>query len=126
MQDDLQKKSAALADKEAIIELVEQEILKIKDSQDNDKRQVQEKEAYIDEISSINDQLQRQNETKGEEIRLLIDKMESYKSQRDQEGLKLRKKLAQAEEDIKVLIVEQERQKKVANEKIKMLGDMFK
>ena len=74
----------------------------------------------------MNDQLQRQNETKGEEIRLLIDKMESYKSQRDQEGLKLRKKLAQAEEDIKVLIVEQERQKKVANEKIKMLGDMFK
>ena len=74
----------------------------------------------------MNDQLQRQNETKGEEIRLLIDKMESYKSQRDQEGLKLRKKLAQAEDDIKVLIVEQERQKKVANEKIKMLGDMFK
>ena len=53
--------------------------------------------------------MQRQNETKGEEIRLLIDKMESYKSQRDQEALKLRKKLAQAEEDIKVLIVEQER-----------------
>jgi FtsZ-binding cell division protein ZapB len=70
---------------------------------------VQEKEAYIEEISSINDQLQRQNETKGEEIRLLIEKMESYKAQRDQEALKLRKKVAQAEEDIKVLIVEQER-----------------
>lgn len=87
---------------------------------------MQEKEAYIDEISSVNDQLQRQNETKGDEIRLLIDKMESYKAQRDQDALKLRKKLNQAEEDIKVLIVEQERQKKVANEKIKMLGDMFK
>ena len=70
---------------------------------------MQEKEAYIEEISSINDQLQRQNETKGEEIRLLIEKMESYKAQRDQEALKLRKKVAQAEEDIKVLIVEQER-----------------
>lgn len=70
---------------------------------------MQEKEAYIEEISSINDQLQRQNETKGEEIRLLIEKMESYKAQRDQEAMKLRKKVAQAEEDIKVLIVEQER-----------------
>jgi len=57
---------------------------------------------------------------------MLIEKLESYKAQRDQEALRLRKKLAQAEEDIKVLIVEQERQKKQANEKIKMLGEMFK
>jgi len=89
--------------------LVEQEIFKIKDSQELDKRQVQEKEALIEELTALNDQLQRQNETKGEEIRLLIDKMEGYKAQRDQEAIKLRKKIAQAEEDIKVLILEQER-----------------
>jgi hypothetical protein len=35
--------------------------------------------------------------------------MEGYKAQRDQEAIKLRKKIAQAEEDIKVLILEQER-----------------
>ena len=89
--------------------MVEQEIFKIKDSQELDKRQVQEKEALIEELTALNDQLQRQNETKGEEIRLLIDKMEGYKAQRDQEAIKLRKKIAQAEEDIKVLILEQER-----------------
>jgi hypothetical protein len=68
----------------------------------------------------------RQSETKGEEIRLLIEKMEAYKQGRDQEVIRLRKKLAGAEEDVKVLIVEQERQKRVANEKIKMLSEMFK
>lgn len=40
--------------------------------------------------------------------------------------MKLRKRLSQAEEDIKVLILEQERQKREANDKIKRLQDMFK
>ncbi len=53
--------------------------MKIKDAQDGDRRQVQEKEALIEELSVINDQLQRQNDTKADEIRVLIDKMESYK-----------------------------------------------
>jgi FtsZ-binding cell division protein ZapB len=79
VQDEMHKKANALADKEAIIELVEQEIMKIKDAQDGDRRQVQEKEALIEELSVINDQLQRQNDTKADEIRVLIDKMESYK-----------------------------------------------
>ena len=37
--------------------------------------------------------LSRQSETKGEEIRTLIEKMEAYKRQKDQEVLKIRKKL---------------------------------
>lgn len=72
------------------------------------------------------EQLTRQNETKTQEISTLIEKMEGYKRQKDGEVAKIRKKLAQSEEDIKVLIMEQERQKKVANEKIKMLHEMFK
>lgn len=80
----------------------------------------------MEEIMAQNEMLVRQTEGKNEEIRALIDKMEQYKRQKDQEVLKIRKKLAQSEEDIKVLIVEQERQKKVANEKIKMLHEMFK
>ena len=67
---------------------------------------MQEKDPLIEELHSLNDSLQRQNETKAEEIRLLIEKMEGYKGQRDQEALKLRKKIVQAEEDIKVLIME--------------------
>ena len=80
----------------------------------------------MEEIMAQNEMLVRQTEGKNEEIRALIDKMEQYKRQKDQEVLKIRKKLAQSEEDIKVLIVEQERQKKVANDKIKMLHEMFK
>jgi FtsZ-binding cell division protein ZapB len=68
--------------------------MKIKDSQDSDKRQVQEKEAVIEELSQINEQLQRQNEVKADEIRALIEKMESYKQQRDNESMKLRKRLS--------------------------------
>ena len=45
---------------------------------------MQEKDALIEELHSLNDSLQRQNETKAEEIRLLIEKMEGYKGQRDQ------------------------------------------
>jgi len=38
----------------------------------------------------------------------------------------LRKKLAAAEEDVKVLIMDQERYRKLANEKIKQVQDFFK
>ncbi len=51
----------------------------------------------------------RQNETKNEEIRFVIDKMEHYKRNKDDEIVTLKKKLTQAGEDIKLLIVEQER-----------------
>jgi hypothetical protein len=55
---------------------------------------------------------------KEQEIRVLIEKMEGYKKAKDAEVMKLRKKLASTEEDVKVLIIEQERQKKVAGEKM--------
>ncbi len=67
------------------------------------------------------DHLTRGSETKSEEIRTLIDKMDAYKKHKDAEVLKIRKKLQQAEEDIKVLVLEQERQKRVAAEKVKLL-----
>lgn len=57
---------------------------------------------------------------------MLIEKMEAYKKAKDQEALKLRKKLAAAEEDVKVLIMDQERYRKLANEKIKQVQDFFK
>ncbi len=68
----------------------------------------------------------RQSDIKSEEIRLLIEKMEGYKHQRDAEVLKWRKKAAAAEEDVKVLIVEQERNKRDLNDRIKMLSEIFK
>jgi hypothetical protein len=47
--------------------------------------------------------------------------MEEYKRAKDSEALKLRKKAASAEEDVKVLLIEQERYKKAANEKIRQM-----
>ena len=121
----MQRKVSALQEKEAIIDLVESEVAKIKDSQDSDRRAAQEKDNIIEDLTLANENLVRQSDIKGDEIRTLIEKMEGYKRTKDQEALRLRKKLAGAEEDIKVLILEQDRQKKVANEKIKMLHDMF-
>lgn len=121
----MQRKVSALQEKEAIIDLVESEVAKIKDSQDADRRAAQEKDNIIEDLTLANENLVRQSDIKGDEIRTLIEKMEGYKRTKDQEALRLRKKLAGAEEDIKVLILEQDRQKKVANEKIKMLHDMF-
>ena len=47
--------------------------------------------------------------------------MEGYKKGKDQEIAKLKMKLKSTEDDIKVLVVEHEKQKRQANEKIKML-----
>jgi len=67
---------------------------------------VQEKDCLIDDLQGQIHSLSRANDLKSEEIRTLIEKMEAYKAQRDQEALKMRRRLQQAEEDIKVLIVE--------------------
>lgn len=40
--------------------------------------------------------------------------------------MRLRKKLAGSEEDLKLLLMEQERHKKSAHEKIKILEEFFK
>jgi len=45
--------------------------------------------------------------------------MEQYKKGKDQEILRLRQKLAGSEEDIKMLIMQQDREKKAALEKFK-------
>lgn len=79
----------------------------------------------ITELREINKEMQRQNEIKNEEIRILIVKMEGYKKGKDQEIAKLKMKLKSTEDDIKVLVVEHEKQKRQANEKIKMLQDIF-
>ena len=67
---------------------------------------MQEKDCLIDDLQGQIHSLSRANDLKSEEIRTLIEKMEAYKAQRDQEALKMRRRLQQAEEDIKVLIVE--------------------
>lgn len=45
-------------------------------------------------------------EIKGEEVRMIIDRMEQYKRQKDKEVAAMKKRLQGAEEDCKVLIGE--------------------
>ena len=64
--------------------------MKIKDKQEEDKNEVLDKNELIIELREINKELQRQNEIKNEEIRVLIDKMEKYKKTKDSEIAKLK------------------------------------
>ena len=50
--------------------------MKIKDKQDQDKLELQEKEDLILELREVNQDLIRQNDVKAEEIRIVIEKME--------------------------------------------------
>lgn len=84
-------------------------MLKIKEKQDQDKLELQDKEELIAELREVNQDIIRQNELKTEEIRIVIEKLEQYKRGKDGEIQKLRKQLGQAENDIKMLINEQER-----------------
>jgi phage-related tail protein len=93
VQEEAAKKAQVLQEKQDIIDMVMLEVEKIRDQQDSDKRNTQEKDAVIEEMANQIEMLTRQSDTKGEEIRTLIDKMEAYKRQKDQEVLKIRKKL---------------------------------
>ncbi len=55
MQEDLNRKVSALRDKEAIIELVEEEVNKIKEGQEAERRAMQEKEAVLEQLTMENE-----------------------------------------------------------------------
>ncbi len=51
-QEEAARKGAQLADKEAIIELVEQEVAKIKDGQEEERRKAADREAALEEMAA--------------------------------------------------------------------------
>jgi hypothetical protein len=61
-QEEAARKGAQLADKEAIIELVEQEVAKIKDGQEEERRRAVERETAMEEMAAQNEQIMRVNE----------------------------------------------------------------
>ena len=69
--------------------------------------------------------LEMQLQTKNDEIRILIERMEQYRKHKDAEVAKAVGQKKQIEEEIKVMIREHERQKREAGEKLKMLNEMF-
>eukprot|EP00347_Sterkiella_histriomuscorum_P016960 403351196 len=115
-----------LKDRESAFEKIESEVMSIVQMNEQVKSELQEKEYMLQELRDINQELGRQNEIKGEEIRIVIERMEQYKKKKDGENQSLKLKIQGAESDIKILIQEQEKQKKQFQDKVKSLTDMFK
>jgi len=68
---------------------VEQEVSKIKERQESDSREMEAKEDMLAEMRVLNEELRANISTKTDEIKLLIDRLEAFKRQKDQEVAKV-------------------------------------
>ena len=84
------------------------------------------KDEMLSEERKANRDLQEELQTKGDEIRVLIERMESYRRHKEAELAKMTHAKKQTEEEIKVMIREHEKQKREAGEKLRLLNEMFK
>ena len=109
-----------------MLEFVESEIQKIRDKQDLDRLEMEAKDDMLAEERGTNRELNEQIGTKNEEIRMLIERMETYRRHKEAEVSKLVNAKKQTEEEIKVMIREHEKQKREAGEKLRLLNEMFK
>ena len=109
-----------------MLEFVESEIQKIRDKQDQDRLEMEAKDDMLAEERGTNRELNEQIGTKNEEIRMLIERMETYRRHKEAEVNKLVNAKKQTEEEIKVMIREHEKQKREAGEKLRLLNEMFK
>ena len=75
---------------------MEQEINKIKDERDGERQEKEEKEAILEALSVQIEDKDRQIDIKTEEIRILLEKMESYRKSKDEEASKLKDQLGKA------------------------------
>jgi len=109
-----------------VIEFVEQEVTKIKDGQDKERQELLDKEELIGQLNNQLEQFSRQIDIKNEEIKILLERMEQYKKHKDDQVVKLKQQLAKAHGDNEVLVREHEKQKLKAQEKVRMLSEIFK
>jgi len=114
-----------LRDKDQVLEFVEAEVSKIKERQEADSREMEAKDDMLAEMRVLNEELRRNIATKTDEIKLLIDRMETFKKQKEAEVAKVVGRQKQTENDMRLLIQEHERQKQVAQERIKTLSELF-
>lgn len=115
-----------LSGKDQVIEFVEQEVTKIKDGQDKERQELLDKEELIGQLNNQLEQFSRQIDIKNEEIKILLERMEQYKKHKDDQVVKLKQQLAKAHGDNEVLVREHEKQKLKAQEKVRMLSEIFK
>jgi hypothetical protein len=86
---------------------------------------MEQKDSMLAEMRHLNEELRANIAVKTDEIKLLIDRMETFKRQKDQEVAKVTAKQKQAETDMKLMLQEHERQKQAAQERIKTLSELF-
>mmetsp|Transcript_33214 Transcript_33214/g.32311 ORF Transcript_33214/g.32311 Transcript_33214/m.32311 type:complete len:127 (-) Transcript_33214:24-404(-) len=108
-----------LSEKEEIISYVEQEVIKIKEKQDQDKAEIMEREEVIRELKEGNKELNKELKQQKDIQAELIEKMKEYKKEKDGEIGKLKKELGKAEESIKLVVLEYEKQKKAVREMLR-------
>lgn len=68
-----------------MLEFVEAEVSKIKERQEADSKEMEMKDDMLAEMRNLNEELRANINTKTEEIKLLIDRMESYKRMKENE-----------------------------------------
>ena len=84
------------------------------------------KDEMLADERRVNRDMGDEIQTKNEEIKMLIERMEAYRKHKESEIVKLSEAKRQTEEEIKVMIREHEKQKRSAADKLKMLNEMFK
>lgn len=93
-----------LRDKDSVLEFVEAEISKIKDRQEQDVREMEQKDSMLAEMRHLNEELRANIATKTDEIKLLIDRIETYKKQKDAEVAKVVARHKQTEDEMRLLL----------------------
>ncbi len=84
------------------------------------------KDEILGDERRVNRELADEIQTKNEEIKMLIERMETYRKHKEAEVARLREAKKQTEEEIKLMIREHEKQKRAAADKLKLLNEMFK
>lgn len=72
-----------------MLEFVEAEVSKIKERQELDSKEMEVKDDMLAEMRNLNEELRANIGTKTEEIKLLIDRMESYKRLKENDIIKI-------------------------------------
>lgn len=98
-----------MRDKDQVIEFVEQEVTKIKQKQDEERQEFEEKDQVILSQAGQIEEYSRQIEIKDGEIKILLERMEQYKKHKDDQISKLKDSLQKAQNDIKLLVAEHEK-----------------
>ena len=88
---------------------MEGEIQKIREKQEQDRLEMETKDEMLMDERRANRDLNEEIQTKNDEIRMLIERMETYRKHKEAEVAKLANAKKQTEEEIKVMIKEHEK-----------------